>query len=252
MFCVSWLNHAWYTYNRSDLEDLPLNQAHNWATWTPNLPAAGYYYVQAWIPAVNATTAGAAYGIHHAGALYTITLDQGGISGAWEPLGAYDFTATGGEHVYLNDVVPEQGHYGSKIGFDAVKFSYAGPGQPPGDTTPPVIDIRDVWANGAGALSVQPRITDDSGTLAFAELVVNPSRGGQVGQALAPFPNSDYGAHMYAGTRNVGARGPTTHGTTTNRTTTNGEWNELVACCERVGLAWGVRTRIIRWFPNSL
>lgn len=103
---------------------------------------------------------------------------------------------------------------------------------PLGDITPPVIDVVEVWKNGASDLSVQARITDDSGTLAAYGMSVDAGSRGQIGQTLAPFPSSDYSAHMYAGTRDVDARGPTTHRTTTNRITTNGKWHELVACGE--------------------
>lgn len=195
-----WLSHAWYTYNRSDFEPLPLDEPWNWATWTPNLPESGYYYVKAWIPSADATTQGAEYEIHHDGAVDTIAINQLAISADWALLGSYHFTAGGGEHIYLDDVVPEQGQNGSRIGFDAVKFVYAGQDQPPADTTPPEIDLLEVWENGEGALSTQARITDDSGTIAFYEMIVNPSSGGQIGQPLAPFPSSDFGSGVYAGT----------------------------------------------------
>ena len=64
---------------------------------------------------------------------------------------------------------------------------------------PPRIDIVEIWKNGEGALSVQARITDDGGTIDLAKLSV-VGGGGQIGQALSPFPESEYGSNMYAGT----------------------------------------------------
>ncbi len=139
-----WAGHAYWSYNRSDFNGGDLSLPWDWATWTPVLPEDGYYKVEAWIPAPNATTTGATYVIAHADGVSSVTVDQSAVSGAWQQLGAYRFTAGSAGSVYLDDVVPEQVNpnkgTAAKIGFDAVRFIYAGLTPPADmDLIPPVI-----------------------------------------------------------------------------------------------------------------
>ena len=131
-----WGGDAYWTWNRSSFEKPPsLDDPWNWAIWTPPLTQTGYYYVEVWIPADHATTTGAEYKIYHDARTDIVPVNQATISGAWVPLGPYHFTAdgSGSEYVYLDDVVPETDELGSQIGFDAVKFVYAGDNLPPFD-----------------------------------------------------------------------------------------------------------------------
>jgi len=172
-------NHAFWTYNRSTYEPAPLNEPWDGGIWTPPLPLAGYYYVQAWIPGDHATTRGADYEIHHAGQVDTVTVNQGAISGDWKPLGAYQFAADGSEFVSLDDVVPEQdvpetGDW-AYIGFDAVRFIYAGlTPPPPVDLIPPVIhEVRRWFSN--GRTNIRAHVTDNV-AVDRVELVFNGAR----------------------------------------------------------------------------
>ena len=118
-----WADHAYWTYNRSDFEPLPLDQPWNWATWTPQFLQAGYYYVEVFVPAVSATTAGADYEIFHDGQVEHVMVSQVANSGVWVNLGQFYFAADGTEYVYLDDVVPEQAQLGAQVGYDAVLFT---------------------------------------------------------------------------------------------------------------------------------
>lgn len=118
-----WAGHAYWTYNRSDFEPLPLDQPWNWATWTPRFRQAGYYYVEVFVPAANATTTGADYEIYHNGQVEHVMVNQLANSGVWVSLGQFYFAADGTEYVYLDDVVPEQAQLASNIGYDAVLFT---------------------------------------------------------------------------------------------------------------------------------
>jgi RHS repeat-associated protein len=126
--CVVYKEHAFWTHNRStyELPWLPPGVACNWATWTPALPEPGYYLVSMFIPGSEATTSGAAYKIVHNGQESVVSINQAAASGAAVNLGAFEFAADGSEYVYLSDVVPETAELGSKIGFDAAFFTYAG------------------------------------------------------------------------------------------------------------------------------
>lgn len=167
-FGSCWGGDALWTYNRSEFEPLPLEQPWNWAKWTPNLPEAGYYYVSVWIPANKASTAGAEYEIHHAGLVDRVIVNQNENRGKWVDLGAFEFTAVndGNELVYLDDVVPEEDEYPngnwSRIGYDAVKFVYAGTEPPPPvDNIPPTIHWVNRWLDGNGGAVIRAKVTDN-------------------------------------------------------------------------------------------
>lgn len=158
-----WADHAYWTWNRSDFEPLPLDQPWNWATWTPGLPEPGYYKVEVFIPAANATTTGAEYEIHHAGSVDAVVVNQLTTSGAWINLGPFEFTADGSEHVYLDDVVPEQAQLGSQVAYDAVRFTFCpDPAACQPDLEPPVIHNVRKWLDGrSGRGLIQATVTDN-------------------------------------------------------------------------------------------
>lgn len=72
------------------------------ATWTPDLPEAGRYEVQAWFPTDANTTTNARFAVTHAGGTAEVTVDQKAQGGAWVPLGSWDFTAGTGSPVVLS------------------------------------------------------------------------------------------------------------------------------------------------------
>lgn len=189
-----WAGHAYWTWNRSNFEPLPLDQPWNWATWTPILSDPGFYKVEVFIPSANATTTGATYKVHHAGGVDAVTVNQLTNSGAWKNIGAFEFTAGGGEHVYLSDVVPEQAQLGSRIGYDAVRFTFCpDPAACQPDLEPPVIHSVDRWLNGQGRSVFSAKVTDNV-KVAEVVLIFNgvsltmTPKGGDIYEVEVPIP----------------------------------------------------------------
>jgi len=108
-------------------------EATNGAEWIPNLPKAGRYRVQAFIPdhppiqwqcpgmTVPRDTAQARYRIRHAGGETTVRGNQGPLANLWLDLGEYDFEAGRGASVVLDDLTGE-GSYSRTVAFSAVRF----------------------------------------------------------------------------------------------------------------------------------
>ena len=189
-----WAGHAYWTWNRSNYEPLPLDQAWNWAHWTPTLPDPGFYKVEVFIPSANATTTGATYKIHHAGGVDAVTVNQLTSSGVWKNIGAFEFSAGGGEYVYLDDVVPEQAQKGSQIGYDAIRFTFCpDPAVCQPDLEPPVIHSVDRWLNGQGSSVFRAHVTDNV-KVAEVVLIFNgvsltmTPKGGDLYEVVVPIP----------------------------------------------------------------
>lgn len=66
-----------------------------------------------------------------------------------------------------------------------------------GDFIPPVIEVMPPFKDGRGSMDVQARITDNSGTIASAQMSVDSGSKGRVGKSLAPY--ADAGPNMYDG-----------------------------------------------------
>ncbi len=189
-----WGGHAYWTWNRSDYEPWPLDQPWNWATWTPSLSDAGFYKVEVFIPAADATTTGATYRVYHAGSVDAVTVNQLTSSGIWKNIGAFEFTAGGGEYVYLDDVVPEQAQLGSQVGYDAVRFTFCpDPAACQPDLEPPVIHSVNRWLNGQGSSVFRAEVTDNvqvaEVVLIFNGVSLNMSPiGGDLYEVVVPIP----------------------------------------------------------------
>ncbi|HIE05233.1 MAG TPA: hypothetical protein EYP58_00365 [bacterium (Candidatus Stahlbacteria)] len=116
---IGYNGHIWWTYTtHATSEDTC------YATWTPVLSAAGNYEVFAYIPNDHAAATGARYRIYYAGGNQTVVVDQSQHPGEWVSLGTFPFDLTGG-YVYLGDATGTQGRH---IGYDAIRWSYRGPG----------------------------------------------------------------------------------------------------------------------------
>lgn len=93
----------------------------DWGEWRPQLPAAGRYQVQAWIPSRHATTHNAVYAIHHAGGVTEKAIDQNAFSDQWVSLGAHEFGHEGAL-VRLTDKTGEPDKERLEVCFDAVRW----------------------------------------------------------------------------------------------------------------------------------
>lgn len=125
---VGYDGHTYYTFATN-------GAAENTARWTPNLPQAGRYKVEAHIPQNTGMserpTDNARYRISHAIGQDTIAVSQAN-SQQWHDLGVYQFNAGTGGNVYLEDVTGEP--YSSTnrrpIFFDAIRWSFIPEAEP--------------------------------------------------------------------------------------------------------------------------
>lgn len=93
----------------------------NSGRWTPNLPSAGRYRVEAYIAghsnfnvscswgsaSLVADTTHAQYSVRHAGGTTSVVRDQAAHASQWMSLGEFDFNAGTGGYVTLSDVTGE-------------------------------------------------------------------------------------------------------------------------------------------------
>ncbi len=108
-------SHAYWTGTRDDKRT-------RFASWKPQLPAAGRYLVMAWIPGSNATSRKATYRIKGARGWVSRVRSQYKRRGSWASLGEHDLTAT--PIVQLADNTGEPAAWGRRLAFDAVRFIY--------------------------------------------------------------------------------------------------------------------------------
>jgi uncharacterized lipoprotein YddW (UPF0748 family) len=121
------------------------------ATWTPDLPAAGWYPVWAWYRHGTNRPTDARYEIQHAGGVTTVRISQEVHGQTWRYLGEYYFEAGTAGHVTLLNASDDPGQ---AIIADAVRFG-AGPGSiaEPGGTSgePRWEEAAMYWAHYQGA-----------------------------------------------------------------------------------------------------
>ena len=109
----------------------------NSGTWKPTLPQAGFYRVEAYIPAhapvvwcssgrtIYSDTIEARYEIHHALGVTTQSVSQRGLKNQWLDLGAYPFKSGDTGYVFLDDLNGEE-NFASTISYSAMRFTYLG------------------------------------------------------------------------------------------------------------------------------
>jgi uncharacterized lipoprotein YddW (UPF0748 family) len=121
------------------------------ATWTPDLPEAGWYAVWAWYRHGTNRPIDARYEIHHAGGVTPVSISQEVHGLTWRYLGEYYFEGGTGGHVTLVD---ESADIDQAVIADAVRF---GGGQgtivAPGGTSgrPRWEEAAKYWAQYQGA-----------------------------------------------------------------------------------------------------
>jgi uncharacterized lipoprotein YddW (UPF0748 family) len=89
------------------------------ATWTPNLPAAGWYAVWAWYRHGSNRPTDTRYEIYHAGGLTTVSISQEVHGMTWRYLGEYYFQAGTAGHVTLTN---QSNDPGQAVVADAIRF----------------------------------------------------------------------------------------------------------------------------------
>jgi hypothetical protein len=132
---------AWhqFTNNRGHNAYLTMNtnvaaQSTNWASWTPDLPCAGDYKVEAYIPnhapinwqcpslTVSWDTSDAHYTIRYSGGSSQFSGNQSPLADQWLDVGTYYFNAGTGGSVELRDLNHETA-LSRTISFSAMKFT---------------------------------------------------------------------------------------------------------------------------------
>ena len=114
-FNAGYNGHTWWTYTMLGISDIC------YVTWGPNLPQAGNYKVEVYIPSNGADANGARYKIHYNGGDTLILLNQANYSDEWVELGTFPFHAGQGDYVYLGD---STGIDNEMIAFDAMRWSF--------------------------------------------------------------------------------------------------------------------------------
>jgi uncharacterized lipoprotein YddW (UPF0748 family) len=104
-----------YRYTSSASDGAPMATA----TWTPNLPEAGWYAVWAWFRHGENRSPDARYEIHHAGGVTAVSVSQEVHGQTWRYLGEYYFEAgIGGCVTLLNQSIAA----GRAVIADAIRF----------------------------------------------------------------------------------------------------------------------------------
>jgi uncharacterized lipoprotein YddW (UPF0748 family) len=138
-----------YRYATSTSADPPTATA----TWTPNLPEAGWYAVWAWFRHGSNRPADARYQVHHAGGVTTVSISQEVHGQTWRYLGEYYFEAgTGGYVTLLN----QSSESSQAVIADAIRFGGGLGSIEDGDVTsgrPRWEEAAKYWARYQGAPS---------------------------------------------------------------------------------------------------
>lgn len=109
-----------------------------WTQWCADLPLAGFYEIEAYIPNYGGGTRSARYEVSAPGQTSRVVFrNQAPQGGVWMPLGGYDLPAGEGNCVTLTDVTGEAASPARRVAFDAVRWRL----QP---QFPPVAVIHDV------------------------------------------------------------------------------------------------------------
>ena len=129
----------------------PARQWDNWAFWVPNLPAAGRYQIEVFVPNIASVT-GVSYPVT-AEARYiiyqkngdqvvttTVAIDQTSNLGQWVTLGEYAFATGASAAVQLVDEVSNSENQNRIIWADAVRFTQVESQTP---TAPDVVFVTD-------------------------------------------------------------------------------------------------------------
>jgi len=154
---------AYLTLNVNDA-----SQSTNSGEWYPNLPAAGKYKVEAFIPDhlpiswqcptldIPRDTGDARYTIYHANGKTNVSRNQGPLSNQWLDLGTYDFDQGTSEGVKLVDLNGEN-NLSHTVSFSAMKFTRILPPTPtPTPTATPTPTPTPVPGLRSGSASIAP------------------------------------------------------------------------------------------------
>ena len=98
------------------------SNAENFGIWWVKAPTAGRYKLEAWINRTYGTSEQAKYSIRHNGTTDVVTLNLP-AAGGWRSLGEFQFSATAGERIRLDDNTGERSSLGRKLTFDGIRVT---------------------------------------------------------------------------------------------------------------------------------
>ena len=120
--------YSWWTYSTGAPPDTCIVE------WIPELPGAGTYTVETYVPASHANATGIYHLLTQSG-WETAYLNQSSYSGEWAALGSWTFTPSTAM-IRMGDYTGTQGQY---ISFDAVRFTLeTGTGGSCSGVSPPI------------------------------------------------------------------------------------------------------------------
>lgn len=142
--CVGWYQFGGAGYGGTDLyvtlnTNVPSDST-NSARWTPNLPRAGQYRVEAFVAyhtsvtwpcypytTIDSDTSNAQYQVYSNGSgLPIVSIDQLPLNNQWATIGTYSFSAGAGSYVEMKDLNNEAS-LTRMISFNVLRFVYVGP-----------------------------------------------------------------------------------------------------------------------------
>ena len=112
---VGYNGHTWWTGSMATSPDIC------YVSWGPNLPQAGKYKVEVFIPSNGASAVGARYHIYSENGDSVVVVNQSLFSNEWVELGIFTFHAGQGNYVYLGD---STGIDGEMVAFDAMRWTF--------------------------------------------------------------------------------------------------------------------------------
>ncbi|HEY1101327.1 MAG TPA: D-alanyl-D-alanine carboxypeptidase family protein [Myxococcota bacterium] len=129
------------------------SSAGNYGIWWVKAPAAGRYKLEVFINRDYSTSQQAKYSVRHNGATDVVTLNTT-TAGGWRSLGEFQFSATPGERVRLDDNTGERSSLSRKLAFDGLRVTRvdASSTPPPPPSTTSCTEVRVTTT----ALNVRP------------------------------------------------------------------------------------------------
>jgi len=156
------------------------------ATYTPDIPAAGEYLVEAFWNASSDRGSDVPYTINYSGGSHTEYRDQRTNGNQWNDLGTYAFDAGTGGNVVISSTVSNNTY----VIADAIRFTSVGPALPTIETLEPVADA---YVQGNGSSS-------GSGTVLLAK-----SDGGNIDWSRKTYMRFDLSGISFDPTTDLGA-----------------------------------------------
>lgn len=148
------------------------SSAGNYGIWWVKAPAAGRYKVEVYINRTHATSTQAKYSIRHNGRTDVIAMNMT-TAGGFRSLGEFEFSATAGERIRLDDNTGERSTLGKKLVFDAVRITLVAPSTTATPPPPPASTCSQIRIT-TEALNVRPQASTAQaavGTLTEGQLV---------------------------------------------------------------------------------